>query len=329
MVDFATVELPAEHSTVLTGDWHAGNPACSYSALDFILDYVADDPNRYMLGMGDYIEGRKANDKRFDMDLNVAAGDMRMLRPARQWQFIEEKLEPIKDKILGLVEGNHDTYQEKTADFLRMMCERLGVPFLTYQGKVTVKVGGRVAYKIAAWHGWYSLSSAAKDPIQRQGNKMASAKRRLDRLGWTDAEVLAMGHVHDLMAFRNVKDVQLYDDGEEVHQTLSDVPPVVLNNGERWVHPDNRIYCVTGTTLKTHVRGASTYSSKRGYPPSPLGFVELKYKDGRLTASTRLCTEDEEFDRKMRVEAGLEPHWLEATGVEIKTEDEEEAGEDD
>ena len=93
------------------GDIHEGNCNVNYKALKKAVDIIKDDPNGYWFGMGDYVEAiTHMGDPRFDpkaISSNYAIKDLKDL-PYKQFERVHEILQPIENKCLALLLGNHE-----------------------------------------------------------------------------------------------------------------------------------------------------------------------------------------------------------------------------
>ena len=117
--------------------------------LQFIEDQIATikkDPNARWVYMGD---GGECVTKQSKGDVYA-----QLLSPQQQQDVITELLEPIKDKGLFGVRGNHGNriYKETGLDFDKNLCHRLGVPYLGVQTFCNLIVN-RSSYDLFFHHG--------------------------------------------------------------------------------------------------------------------------------------------------------------------------------
>ena len=91
------------------GDIHMGNVGCDVEKLKELVAWIKEKDNVYWIGMGDFFDCINYTDKRFDP--HTIAPEFRdaldNLIPM-QMHKVSEILSPIKDKCLGLHEGNHE-----------------------------------------------------------------------------------------------------------------------------------------------------------------------------------------------------------------------------
>jgi predicted phosphodiesterase len=165
------------------GDIHYGHPACDIERAKRNLDYCVEK-GVYIIGMGDYIEA----------GLRESIGDSvyaQELNPDKQADKIVELLEPVAKAglLVGLLRGNHEAriIKETSVDITRWIARTLGVPYLGMACWNLVYVGNQ-SYTIYALHG----ASGSRF----QHTKM---KALMDISHNFEADVLAMGHVHDVI----------------------------------------------------------------------------------------------------------------------------------
>ena len=91
------------------GDIHMGNTGCDVGKLKELVAWIKSKDNVYWIGMGDFLDSINYTDKRFDP--HTIAPEFREsldnLIP-EQMHAVANILAPIKDKCLGLHEGNHE-----------------------------------------------------------------------------------------------------------------------------------------------------------------------------------------------------------------------------
>ncbi len=165
---------------VTLGDIHLGDAACDKKLLGGTIKYIANTPDTYMIGMGDYLNAALKN----------SASDVYedTIPPMEQYETILELFKLIKHKILGLHFGNHEyrITRETNFDITKMLCNALGVKYLGWSVFHKFKVG-KYNYDFFTTHG----NSAAYTPE----GKMRAVRKLSESF---DADVYAMGHVHEI-----------------------------------------------------------------------------------------------------------------------------------
>lgn len=90
-------------------DLHVGAKACDEALLASHIKQIANDPNAYWIGGGDYVEAIAHHDKKRWKPETVAKwalGHTDVI--GRQRDYVLDMLSPIADKCVGLVAGNHE-----------------------------------------------------------------------------------------------------------------------------------------------------------------------------------------------------------------------------
>lgn len=288
-----TVDLPAEHTVVLGGDWHVGNRSCSHDTISAQIKRVRDSKNTYFAHLGDVAEKTPVDHKHFSVDQLVPppGWDKPLVTATDQYDYAERELFPqVADKTIVCLEGNHDfRFNNSAGNQLAAMLGRLNIPFGTYMCKVQVTVEGEPAYKMLLWHGWSGLSGQRNpDPMVRRHQMQKSLKTKLASLA-SDCEIMAMGHTHQLVVTEPIGHTVFGDDRNDLLAVYRTLPKMKIPAGNgKWldyVPPESRWYVNTGSTLKGYevdeANPYSTYSEKWGLPPADLGWAEVSYSKGQ------------------------------------------------
>ena len=91
------------------GDIHLGNAGCDVEKLKKLVKWINEKDNVYWIGMGDFLDCINLTDKRFDPQTLAKEfrNSLDNLIPMQVHRLVEI-LKPIKEKCLGLHEGNHE-----------------------------------------------------------------------------------------------------------------------------------------------------------------------------------------------------------------------------
>lgn len=226
-----------------------------------------------ILGNCDYIQlGDWRNDPSMLADW-ISINDLNDISRAETNRFIR-KVEPIADKCLALVQGNHeelikrkyerDIYSEIVTGVKRKAGMRgedhLGVGYYGWLRLVFYSDDGnhtRSAIDICLHHGFV-------------GGKLSGAKAlNMERYLWThSADLILMGHSHNTLSMK---------------ATVEELD-----------HMGNIRYHVrrgafTGTFLSTtNEGGSSTYSERAGHLPTPVGTIEVVLRPGHSNPNKRV-----------------------------------------
>ena len=175
-------------------DLHIGDMSCDYKAILEELEYIKNTPNCYCVLDGDLM----------DTAIASSIGDTYASthNPMEQLQECVRLFEPIKDKIIAVVGGNHENriYRSDGIDITRLMCDQLGIAdryspttaliYLRF-GKDT-KHNRKMCYTLYMTHG----SGGGR----KEGGKI---NRLADLATIVDADIYISGHTHLPAVFRN------------------------------------------------------------------------------------------------------------------------------
>ncbi len=117
------------------GDIHCGTIHCAETEVKAKRDEIKNTPNAYWLGVGDYAEWITSKDPRWDPSPKVIAPWVEQDNIAEtQRRWIVDLFEPIKDKCIGLLYGNHEESIRKhnNDNVHKNICDDLKVDNLGY-----------------------------------------------------------------------------------------------------------------------------------------------------------------------------------------------------
>lgn len=258
------------------GDRHHGNIGCDESAIRRERKLIADDPLALVFDLGDDGEFISPSDHRFRISelapwileefADVQKGRISKARNRRVRETLSDLLvehivacdEPIKDKIMGKVLGNHCDKQARAYDHdvYHRVCETLGVRALEDEAVIRLifqrgECGSSTTLTMYLHHGWFAGRT--------QGAKVNNLHRTL---GEWDTDIVAVGHGHDRVM--TVK----------ITQRMNAAGQVV---------PWRRYGVMTGSYLRTRDEGVSTYASRAGFPSTDMGAVVLRFSPDKGT----------------------------------------------
>lgn len=108
------------------GDWHYGSRQCNEAFINQVIAKVKDDPKGYWVGMGDFMENAIIGSK----------SDMytQLLPPKEQMEHIADLLDPIKEKGLFFIGGNHEarTMRQSGIQPEMYISTRLSLPYMGF-----------------------------------------------------------------------------------------------------------------------------------------------------------------------------------------------------
>ena len=177
-------------------DLHIGDAQCDYKGILERLEYIKNTPNAYVILDGDLMDTAIAN----------SVGDTygAKLQPMEQLKHCVKLFEPIRDKIIAVLPGNHErrVMRSDGIDTTAIMCAQLGLQdrysdttallFVRF-GKQTGKHshGRRQLYTIYCTHG--------AGGGRKEGGKV---NRLADLSGIVDADIYIHAHTHLPLVFK-------------------------------------------------------------------------------------------------------------------------------
>jgi hypothetical protein len=172
-------------------DWHMGSMTCMESACEKWVKQIEKDGHLVVL-MGDLIEN----------SLPGSAGSVweQKTPPKQQIDAVTQILEPVKDRIIGAVGGNHSarTVRAVGIDPDELICFNLGTQYFghTMAGRIQV---GNAHWKIMAHHG-AGGGSLLGSKLNVIAEKMTKVMPMMDLYlaGHTHADVAGSDIRHDI-----------------------------------------------------------------------------------------------------------------------------------
>lgn len=185
--DFESIDLH------IFSDEHIGDPACNMKYLTERINLVKNNDNSFAVLGGDLI----------DNATKTSIGDTysQTMPPMKQIETLTELFEPILDKILVSVRGNHElrTYRKEGIDIMKLVMSNLGLSdfYMGAAGLLFLRFGKdnlhgkKISYRIYLTHG-------------RGGGRKEGAKaiRLADLASIVDADVYIHNHTHLPMSFK-------------------------------------------------------------------------------------------------------------------------------
>lgn len=163
--------------------WHLGAPQCDLAFIKQHVERIEDDPQARWVYLGDGGE----------CVLKESKGDVytQRISPQEQLDAVVELLEPVSEKGLFGVAGNHDRRILKATglDWTEALCTKLGVPYMGNAAMaefILREDSGRTMAFHTFWHHGVDSSSVA-------GGKLNAAKR-LE--GLVEADAIFSAHSH-------------------------------------------------------------------------------------------------------------------------------------
>ena len=175
-------------------DLHIGDNMCDFKSVMERIEYIRKTPNAYCILDGDLM----------DTAIASSIGDTygANLQPMEQLKQCVKIFEPIKDKILAVLPGNHENrvYKSDGIDLTEIMCSQLGIPeryssttallFIRF-GRNSEHANRRQLYTVYVTHG----SGGGR----KEGGKV---NRLADLASIVDADIYIHAHTHLPLIFK-------------------------------------------------------------------------------------------------------------------------------
>lgn len=252
------------------GDVHLGTRHCWEEGIKAKINEIKKDPDALWVGIGDMAEFITPSDPRWSADSVAEWIDLKEDDVANdQKNAVVKLLYPIKDKCLGMIEGNHEAkYHKFSHSYIhKNICEALGVHnlgstcWLTLRFKRKGSTESHVINCVIA-HGTGGATT--------KGYKLTKLNRFMDY--WSDkAQIFMYGHIHDIIIDTHKPKLEVDDTGEITEKV--------------------KVGAVTGCWFRTYTKGGQpSYGESALFPPTTLGcpVFEIKLvRDGRPEISVK------------------------------------------
>lgn len=230
---------------------HLGSPQCDYRFLEEHVARIKADPLARWVYMGDGGEVVTKSSKGSIYE--------QLLSPQAQLEAVADLLEPIRDKGLFGIRGNHGhrIYKESGLSFDNSLCYRLGIPFLGPAALAHFDAGD-MSYTAYFHHGTESGSSIR--------SKISSAEN-MARFINTDAIFTAHSHVAI---------------------ELSPAPIIEADSRNRRVRTRLRHQYICGSAYDSR----TGYAEEKGYPPLTPSYISVEFGADKMSQSYRRYSSD-------------------------------------
>jgi hypothetical protein len=218
---------------------------------------------------GDCIEAICTDDPRYQRESTTQDSIFLQIKDA------VKQMDGIKDQIICLLEGNHETKLHRFGSIGEELAEQLDVPFGTYTARITYQFSDGTFFKHFATHGARSISSTADDTKRRNTNMRLQLKRHLKMKSHTCA-LATEGHTHKLIVCEPDSELYLDDNGLEMTQHYTQP----TQGG--YSHHEQRWFGNTGSFMKLYELGVSGYAERFGYDPIELGFLVARIRNKQI-----------------------------------------------
>jgi len=232
------------------GDLHRGTKQFREEILDGYISWVKERPNAFILLGGDLGD--------YPTRASVTNPWEQTSHPKEQLRWEYEKFAPVADRVLGVVQGNHEyrVFDFSGFDPSMLLAERLGVPYGQYGIYLSLKLNTESTHKentrctLYATHGW-------------GGARKAGAKvLKVEDLAHTvHANVYFLFHDHFISTHRIA-----YKIASDNHKEVVDYRKVLVTCGS----------CLD----------YGGYAQAKGYSPADLGFPRVRIEYRRVSGKS-------------------------------------------
>lgn len=176
-------------------DLHIGDMNCDYKLIMQRIEHIKNTPNAYCILDGDLM----------DTAIQSSIGDTygASLQPMEQLKHCVKLFEPIKDKILAVLPGNHEhrIYKTDGIDITELMCSQLGIH--DKYSPTTALLFVRFGKQSSSRHNRPQLYTIYVTHGSGGGRKEGGKVNRLaDLASIVDADVYITGHTHLPLVFK-------------------------------------------------------------------------------------------------------------------------------
>lgn len=184
---FTTPHVKGPHCNLyVISDSHCGCNDWKRDALQADIKLIYNDPLALVVFPGDTLHN--------DLTSSVGSCYEQQIPPGEQKYVMRDMLMPIKDKIVGMITGNHENRTKEDARNIKDLALFLGVPYFTDEICIAIPVGNdRNHAQVYTGYGIHGSCNSSNV------GAVATALQRLD--GICDADFYFMGHCHQPLQF--------------------------------------------------------------------------------------------------------------------------------
>ena len=231
------------------GDSHFGAPLHATDAFDSWLATVKRDKGAWFLGMGDLVELTSTSERSMlgAMGLHDSTREMLDDMYGALVRNFAKKLDFMKGRVIGLLEGNHYFEHMDGTTSTQRLCQALGCPYLGVSAFVRL---------ILNYHGCQTPVDIWAHHGRGAARLIGGSLNRVQQMGEAaQADIYLMGHDHK--------------------KSVGMTSKLVLSHDMRLCER-KQVYCRTGSFLKGYEDGKSSYVADAAYAPSDLGTVRIE-----------------------------------------------------
>ena len=252
-------EMPQDYNLFLFGDDHEGvtlrDQELWGKLIDMMHQKIEGCKANFGVDHGDIVEAIAIDDPRFD-------GLTTEGKVLNQIQQAIKNREAIKNKLIGICEGNHPLKLWRFGRITEHICNELKVPYLSWSAVLDYTYKKQTVFRHYCAHGFKAINSSMPDLHDRRLAMERSLRRQLQYKAH-NCYLMSIGHSHRLI----ISEPQFLYDPETGHRIES------TNFSEKYVPPKDRWFVNTGSFYKSMGNGISGYAEIKGYDPMRTGFA--------------------------------------------------------
>ena len=176
-------------------DLHIGDPQSDYKSILERIEYIRKTPNAYCILDGDLMDTAIASSIGDTYSAN--------LQPMEQLKQCVKIFEPIKDKILAVLPGNHENrvYKSDGIDLTEIMCSQLGIPekYSPTTALLFIRFGRQATHGHNRTQFYTAYVTHGSGGGRREGGKV---NRLADLASIVDADIYIHAHTHLPLIFK-------------------------------------------------------------------------------------------------------------------------------
>jgi predicted phosphodiesterase len=174
-------------------DLHIGDPQADFKSIMERIEHIRTTPNAYCILDGDWMDTAIASSIGDTYSAN--------LQPMEQLKQCVKIFEPIKDKILAVLPGNHEgrVYKTDGLDITEIMCAQLGIPekYSPTTALLFIRFGKTVMHSRPQLYTAYVTHGSGGG--RREGGKV---NRLADLASIVDSDIYIHAHTHLPLVFK-------------------------------------------------------------------------------------------------------------------------------
>lgn len=234
-------------------DVHVGAAEHDKKLFADTVKYIKEKEAHTIL-LGDMIEAIQMRDRRWEND-SLSADFKPFLDNLHhaQTKSVIKTLMPIKEQILGNLEGNHESALKSMVsyDATKVISEELGVKYLTDPSFMILRFrNGGTTRDVRLWlsHGVFIGGG------KLSGNKVNNLENKASQF---EADIYLAGHSHNRFVTTRTN-------------------MIINNNGT--IKENRKVFCNTGSFVKSYTEGdTNSWVSRSGFPPLQPGCVRIDF----------------------------------------------------